>query len=293
MWPANSPSLNLRRIIDLRLLLLGPLIIFVLVFFGGGLLSAICVSLGSASWLENSGVSLQYYRALVADPTFVDSLLWTFYLAFCSTFIAVVLAVTTALMLRETLSRSVLVLFQFIIALPYLAAALGMTMLLSQSGLLSRLTALLGITEVPADFIALTNDSLGVGIIATYVWKETPFITLLLLSGFNDRMRILEDTARTLGASPLQCLRTITLPRMLPLISVAAILVFAFTFGSFEVPLLLGPTYPESLPVKAWNAYRSTELNDRPLAMVVAIVITAMGALLSLVYLKITKRFDE
>ncbi|MCB0183719.1 MAG: hypothetical protein KDE31_05615, partial [Caldilineaceae bacterium] len=55
---------------------------------------------------------------------------------------------------------------------------------------------------------------------------------------------------------------------------VTSIIVFAFVFGSFEIPLLLGQRYPNVLPVTAYRAYIDPDLNQRPEAMAMGIMIT-------------------
>ncbi len=59
----------------------------------------------------------------------------------------------------------------------------------------------------------------------------------------------------------------------------ASLIVFAFTFGAFEVPFLLGRSYPTILPVMAYDEYRSVELTDRPAAMAINVLITLVTAL--------------
>ena len=51
-------------------------------------------------------------------------------------------------------------------------------------------------------------------------------------------------------------------------------IIFAFSFGAYEVPFLLGPTTPNALPVKAYIEYSSPELFNRPYAMVINCILT-------------------
>ena len=50
------------------------------------------------------------------------------------------------------------------------------------SRLPARAAAAAGLIQAPADFPLLVNDRWSIGIILTYVWKEIPFITLMLLA---------------------------------------------------------------------------------------------------------------
>ena len=97
--------------------------------------------------------------------------------------------------------------------------------------------------------------------------------------------------ARTLGAGAWQRLRHVIIPLIMPGILRSSILVFAFTFGTFEVPYLLGQTYPAVLPVLAYRNYHDVDLNARPEAMAMSIVIAAIIVVLILLYMKLMETY--
>ena len=138
---------------------------------------------------------------------------------------------------------------------------------------------MLGLINTSSDFPLLTNDRLGIGIIATYVWKEIPFITLMLLSVLRNAGVDLLDVGRTLKANRWQRFRYILLPMMLPSLLASSLIVFAYTFGAFEVPFLLGQTYPMLLPVWAYKSYSDVDLVARPEGIAIGILIAAIVAL--------------
>jgi putative spermidine/putrescine transport system permease protein len=100
-----------------------------------------------------------------------------------------------------------------------------------------------------------------------------------------------ENVARNLGANRWQRFRYVLWPLMLPGMLRASILVFAFTFGSFEVPYLLGQTYPAALPVLAYRHYHDVDLNARPEAMAMSMVIAVIIVLLILIYMKLAETY--
>lgn len=63
----------------------------------------------------------------------------------------------------------------------------------------------------------------------------------------------LESAARTLGASPWQAFRTVTLPILRPAIASTSALVFLFSFTSFGVVLLLGDLRSTTIEVEIWR----------------------------------------
>ena len=70
----------------------------------------------------------------------------------------------------------------------------------------------------------------------------------------------------------------------------AGAVVFAVTFGSDEVPLLLGQGFPATLPVVAFQAYSDTDLTARPRAYAIAVLITFLVTLVVLAYAFLTER---
>ncbi|MDX1689777.1 MAG: iron ABC transporter permease [Acidimicrobiia bacterium] len=79
-----------------------------------------------------------------------------------------------------------------------------------------------------------------------------------------------EEVARSLGASPLQTFRHVTLPLLRPAIAAASSIVFLFTFTSFGVVLVLGGRGLTTLEVEI---YRQTAiLFDLPVAAALATI---------------------
>jgi putative spermidine/putrescine transport system permease protein len=147
-------------------------------------------------------------------------------------------------------------------------------MLLTQSGILARLAYAGGLIAQPGDFPPVFYDRSSVGIVLVYLWKETPFIGLVLLAVLKSMGTEYEEAAATLGASAWQRLRYVLLPLLLPGLLATSVIVFAYMFGSFEIPLLLGARYPEVLPVMAYRLYSNPDLTLRPQAMVVGVLTT-------------------
>ena len=121
------------------------------------------------------------------------------------------------------------------------------------------------------------------------MWKETPFIALVVLASLRGVAGELEEVARTLGANAWQRFWYVVFPVISPGIIAASLIVFAFTFGAFEVPYLLGRTYPTILPVMAYNEYRDIELTARPVAMAINVLIALITAVFAALYLRLAR----
>lgn len=274
-------------------LLLAPALLVVGVFFVGGLAQGVLQSLGRQPFVGDSTWSLEAYRSVLADPAFTASLWITVRVAVVSTLLATVLGVTFALVVRRLGGRRAMTgLFQSTLAVPHLVGALSIALLLSPSGLLSRVAASVGLVDDAQDVPAVTGDAFGWGIIAEYAWKETPFIAVVTLAALTPQVRDLEDVARTLGAGVWQRLRSVTLPVLGPPVAAASVLVLAFAAASYEVPRLLGRPFPATLSVEALRRFRDPDLTARPEAMAIATVVAVLTAVAAVAYLRLIGRLS-
>ena len=231
-------------------LMLAPALAVIVFLFLGGLSLGFMQSLGYMPIIGRNDVSLDAYRSIFTDVDFYRSLLLTTWIGLASTTISTVLAVICALVLRETFKgkRLVAFIFQLNIPIPHIVGAIGILFLFSQSGFLARLAYLGQFIETPGDFPALVYDRYAIGIILEYVWKTTCFTGVIILAVLQSIGEDYENAAASLGANRWQRFRYVTLPLIMPGILSSSILVFAFTFGAFEIPFLLGQRYPSALP---------------------------------------------
>ncbi len=274
-------------------LLLSPAIFVIVVLFLGGVLFGLLQSLNYLPIIGQYDLNLDAYAQMLADPGFVPSLTLSLWVAFAATFLSAVLAIAAALFLRQTSvgQRAGTYLFQLNLAIPHIVGAVGILVLLAQSGLISRITHALGLTADPGSFPVIVNDRWGVGIIAEYVWKETVFIGVVVLATLVGATREYEDLARTLGAGRWDRFRFVILPFIMPGVLATSIIVFAFSFGSYEVPFLLGQPFPAMLPVTAYLKYTNVDLQARSEAQAINIFIAFVVIVLVLVYMRLTNRY--
>ncbi len=271
---------------------LAPLLLSVTALFGTAVGLAVLRSLGVGPFTASDDPTLAAYRRLLADPEFLSSVGLTTHVAATSTVLAAVLGTASALVLHRAVRarRSVTALFGLNLPIPHIIGAVAILALLGQSGLISRVATRAGLLEGPAAFPALVFDRWAVGIIVQYVWKELVFIGIVALAMLRSAGDDLDEAARTLGASGWQRLRHVTLPLILPGVLAAAVIAFAFSFGTFEVPLLLGGSYPAVLPVLAHRRFTDVDLAARPEAMAIGVVITVLVVLIVAVGAALARR---
>jgi len=273
-------------------LLLLPALLVVTALFLGGLFLAVKESLGYEPVIGQTALSLDAYRALLDDTEVRRSIALTVRLALTATAVSAALGVACALLIRRLRwgRRAAAFVFQLALPVPHVVGALAAFLLLDQAGLLSRLLHAVGLVGAPASAPELTMDGFGFAILAEYVWKETPFIGVVVLAALAGGIAELEDVAGTLGAGPWRRFRHVVLPLITPAVLSTSVIVFAFSFGSYEVPFLLGRSFPATLPVVAYQSYTQTDITDHVRGAAINVTITAIVALVVLLYLVLTER---
>ncbi len=276
--------------------MLAPTLAVIILLFIGGLTYGTLVSLGWQPLIGRTEISLQAYTNILFaaeySAVFWQGLLLTIWVSVGSTFISAVLALMTALLLRRSFfgKRAAVFLYQLNLPVPHVVAAIGILFLFSQSGLLSRAGAQLDIFAYPKDFPVLVKDKFGIGMILSFVWKEVPFVGVIVLAVLQSLGVDYEDLARSLGANRWQRFRYVILPLVMPGLLSGSILVFAFTFGSYEVPAILGVRFPRTLTVTAVRFFRNPDLNARTEGMAISIIISIIVFFLVLGYMWLSRR---
>lgn len=236
------------------------------VLFGGGMAGAVRTSLVP---LDGSP-SLDSWRALLADPAFGDAVLFSLRTAAAATLLAAAAAVAVALVVR-TRGTTLRALVALPVPVPHLLVAVLAVLWLAPGGLADRILG----TAIGASVI---RDEHGVGIVLVYVYKETPFLVLLLLAAMGRGLREREEAAAVLGASAWQRLRWVLWPAIRTPLVVGSIVVAAFTLGAFEVPLTVGPNFPPTLAEFAFQATENDVLSGEGVAAA-ALLLTAVASI--------------
>lgn len=228
------------------LLALAPALTLLVLLFGGALAGALKVSVVPLGG-ELGDASLRSWDELLADPAFVDGLLFTLRIALVSTALAAFAGVALALVLRR---RGIALrgLAALPVPVPHLLVAVVAAAWLAPGGLADRILG-----GLPLDLI---RDPGGLGVILVYVYKEAPFIALLVLAALGRGLDQRDEAARVLGASGLQRAAWVLWPAIRGPLTIGCVIVAAFAIGAFEVPLAVGPNSPPTLAVYALEATR-------------------------------------
>ncbi|MGQ7847014.1 ABC transporter permease [Granulosicoccus sp. 3-233] len=182
-------------------------------------------------------LTLDWYRSLASNHKLIDAGINSLKLAVMTTVIASLLGTSAALaFFRYEFpgKRLLQTLLYPPIAIPWLIIGTSMLIFFFWIGIGRGLHAML----------------LG------HVALALPYVVIVVsarLAGFD---RTLEEAARSLGAGPLQVLRYVTLPYLLPGVVAAALFAFAVSFDQFVISYFLAVPGVSTLPVEIYTAIR-------------------------------------
>lgn len=131
-------------------------------------------------------------------------------------------------------------------------------------------------------------------VIFTQVWTDLPLTILLLLGGLMTIDTSYLDAALVDGASAWQRARYLTIPLLAPQLVISTVWLSYSTLTGLGVVLALTGGGPlgstEIMPMHMYNiAFRSLKFNE---ALALATFILVLNALLTLLYVKVARRFE-
>ncbi|WP_139653696.1 ABC transporter permease [Raoultibacter phocaeensis] len=271
--------------------LIAPTVVLVLVFLYG-VVNGVLQGFGIMPFLGKTEFTAQYYLEALGRPDFTASLGFSLYVSAVSSALAVVGGIAlSAALVRLSSSRALQVLG---VSIPLMTAhtlvVLFVVSLFAGTGLVPRVLYALGLIEGIGGFPSVVGDPSGWGIVLVYLWKEIPFVafcTITIMANVSDRFG---EAARTLGASAIRSFFTITLPLCKGALAKAFLIVFAFSFGAYEVPFLLGPTLPKAIPVLAYLEFQNPDILNRSYAMAINGIMVLVCTVLAIAYFVVLQR---
>jgi len=188
-------------------------------------------------------VGLANFRSILHSPTFLRALLNSFVFTVVSQLLVVVGSSALAIALdRPFRGRGV---FRFLILLPWVApvslGAIGWKWLLdSIYSVINWVLAHLHLVEPFSGPMWLGEPSLAmISVILVHSWRMLPFATVILLAGLTSIPKEIPEAAAVDGAGFWRTLFQITIPMMLPVITVAVLFGIVFTFTDMTVVYIL------------------------------------------------------
>ncbi len=240
----------------------------------------------------NTGFTLENWITLFSTNDVIVSFAYSAGLAVASLSLSVILALIIALKFQGKFSKGI---FSYLVymplAFPAIVAAFFFFQFLGNAGILSRLAYQLGIIKSLEAFPNLVNDQYSIGIILAQFFLSLPFFTLLYVSLYQtERIDEYTQLSTSLGATKNQSIFKISIPILLKKSFPNLVLYFIFKLGTYEIPLLLGRSSPETVSVLAVRKLQKFNLYDIPQGYAVAVIYTIVVISLLFIVLRSNKQ---
>jgi thiamine transport system permease protein len=224
---------------------------------------------------------------LASLPEFLNVLLFTFYQAFLSTLLTLLVGVPIAYLFSHFEFRGK-PLLRALTAVPFMlptvVVAAGFTALLGPRGWINlTLMGVFNLSFPPITFVGTLS-----AILIAHVFYNSTIVIRLVGNSWAQLDPRLAHAARVLGADSKSVLREITLPLLRPSLWAATLLVFLFDFTSFGVILLLGGIQNRTLEVEIYiQAMRFLNL---PAAAILSMIQLLCTLIFSIIYSRVVTR---
>jgi ABC-type spermidine/putrescine transport system permease subunit I len=259
------------------LALAAPALAIVVVFFAGPLaMSAILAFRG-----RDGGFTTEHFEK--AFELYSTDLLFSAAIVVLSTAAIAVVAIAIAgyLTLGEHPRTQAILrwLYRWPLFIPFIVTAQVMRTFLAKNGMLNHVLIGGGLID-PLQAQSMLDWR---GIVVAFVWKQAPFVTLLLAGAMAaiDRQHI--EAARNLGAGRLRVLFEIVLPQARRTLMVGLVLSFVTMLSVLSVPLMINPNSPTMMTVDV--AYRISTHGDYAVANALCLISLLFGGAGAWVYL--------
>jgi len=278
----QSPALRERFA---GLALVAPALFVVGVFF---VLPLLLSAVGAFRAADGSFTLAHFEKSL---DLYTKDLLFTLAIVALSTVLIALVAIAIAgyLTLGEH-PRAVAVLrwlYRWPLFIPFVVAGLVMRTFLGKNGMLNHALIAAGIIEP----ISAQSFLDWRGIVIAFVWKQAPFVTLLLAGAMAALDRQYIEAARNLGAGRARVLVDIVLPHVRGTLLVGLVLSFVTMLSVLSVPLMINPNSPTMITVDI--AYRISTFADYAVANALCLLSLLLAALGAVFYLRHATRKVE
>jgi len=178
-------------------------------------------------------------------------------------------------------------LYRWPLFIPFVVAGQVMRTFLAKNGMLNHVLIAGGLIE-PIHAESMLDWR---GIVVAFVWKQAPFVTLLLAGAMAALERQHIEAARNLGAPRWRVLADIVLPQVRGTLLVGLVLSFVTMLSVLSVPLMINPNSPTMVTVDV--AYRINTFADYAVANALCLLSLLLAALGAAFYLRHAVRRAE
>lgn len=275
-----------------------PAMVALLGVAGWPLLSTIYLSFTDASLLSldatKSFVGFEHYQIILQDPEWWSAVRNTVVFALCSVSLETVFGLGLALVLNQRFRGRALVRAAILVpwAIPTVVSSkLWAWMLNDLYGVINTVAMSLGWISKPIAWLSESRTAM-LSLVVVDVWKTTPFMALLLLAGLQTIPREVQEAAVLECDSRWRRFYRITLPLLMPSLTVAVVFRALDALRVFDLIYVLTGTNASTATVSVYARQRLMEFQEFGYGSAASVLIFLMVALLTVGYLRMVRRFS-
>ncbi|NMC78913.1 MAG: sugar ABC transporter permease [Chloroflexi bacterium] len=186
-------------------------------------------------------IGLENYREVMTGPVFMNAVKNTVVWTGVNLVVQMVLGTLIALLLSESFPGRAMARGAMLIpwVTPSVVAVLSWRWMYdAQFGIINDILVKLGIIEKGIAWLGNTNTAMA-AVLLESIWKGTPFVMIMILAALQAVPKELYDAAWVDGADRLKTFFNITLPLIMPTLTIAATLTTIYTFNNFNAIWLM------------------------------------------------------
>ncbi|HLU34458.1 MAG TPA: sugar ABC transporter permease [Thermomicrobiales bacterium] len=233
-------------------------------------------------------VTLDNYRTIMNRSQFNDAFVNTIGITAIGVTLQMLIGLGIAFMLsREFHGRGI---FRSIVLIPMgvptIVAGAAMLYIVGFNGYLNRFLMDVGLVDIPVYW--QQSGIRGMFIIALAdIWKALPLVVLILLAGLESIPGDVYEAADVDGAGGWRKFRDVTLPLLMPAITMALILRAIDAFRIFDIAMVLGG---QAIPVMSSFVYTEYRAQNVNLASAAAVILLLMIVVFVIAYFFLVER---
>lgn len=282
--PRSTPIRWLRKNL-FEVLMVAPFTIYLLYFMFFPVVESIYRSFVTAG---DGSFTLDNYRTVINRSQFVDAFTNTIGITIIGVTIEMVVGLAIAFMLsRQFAFRGV---FRSIVLIPMgvptIVAGAAMLYFIGFNGYLNQILKDLGIIDVPIYWQQSGLQGMFAIALAD-VWKSLPLVVLILLAGLESIPGDVYEAAGVDGANAWRKFLDITMPLLMPSITMALILRAIDAFRIFDIAMVIAG---QAVPVMSSFVYQDYRAGNVNTASAAAVILLLMIAVFVVAYFFLVER---
>ena len=236
----------------------------------------IAASLLRSFQLEEGGWGLDNYVYFFTDKIQRNNIIYTLQVVIITVVLAIGISYFLAIYLRFSntwVSRMIGRLYLLPRFIPGLVAVNGMITVIRDSGLINRISRLLGMN------LQLGLMYNGKGIVLMNLWFNIPFATMLMAAALSKIPNSTIEAARDAGADRFRILKQMILPLTYRDIFVAATFVFMSNISSFTTPYLMDGNNPQMMGISLYTQFNNGHYEKAAALSVIMFLFSVLSAI--------------